>query len=172
MTTKVAFRTLLRTPDAVLEQLEQGDVLLTRRGAEPLRLSKAHAVHADSDALSALAQLITLTIDDKTCERLANRLTDPFPWIALLPSKSQKEFVAELVDTARACASLGRFDEVTIALNAWKAKAEANPCIPSKPADPAPLSRAARRQSPSSRSRHAEALAEVRAALGMTNHRP
>jgi len=145
MTTTATFSALLRTPNEVIERLEQGDVLLTRRDAEPLRLSKARSAQTESDTLSALAQLIAASLDDDACDRLVNRLADPFPWIALLPSKFQKEFIEEFLSTARACASVGRFDRLTIALNAWQSTAEAyaNPNLTVDGSDLKPLSRPA-----------------------------
>lgn len=76
-------------------------------------------------------------------ERLASRLADPFPWIALLPPKYCKEFVDEFLGIARACASVGRFDRLTITLNAWQATAEAyaNPQLTPDGSDLEPLSR-------------------------------
>ena len=145
MTTTATFSALLRTPNEVIAQLEQGDVLLTRRGAEPLRLSKSRSAQAESDTLSALAQLIAASLDDDACERLVNRLAEPFPWIVFLPLKFQKEFVDEFLRTARACASIGRFDRLTIALNAWQATAEAyaDPHLTSDGLELAPLKRPA-----------------------------
>jgi hypothetical protein len=145
MTTTATFSALLRTPNEVIERLEQGDVLLTRRDGEPLRLSKARSAQAESDTLSALAQLIAASLDDEACERLVDRLADPFPWIALLPSKFRKEFIVEFLGTARACASIGRFDRLTIALNAWQSTAEAyaNPHLTSDGSELEPLRRPA-----------------------------
>lgn len=57
MTTTATFSALLRTPNDVIEQLDGGDVLLTRRDAEPLRLSKARRVEREASTLSALSQL-------------------------------------------------------------------------------------------------------------------
>lgn len=145
MTTTATFSALLRTPNEVIAQLDEGDVLLTRRGAEPLRLSKSRSAEAESDTLSALAQLIAASLDDDACERLVNHLADPFPWIAFLPLKFQKEFVDEFLRTARACASIGRFDRLTIALNAWQATAEAyaDPHLTSDGLELGPLKRRA-----------------------------
>jgi len=150
MTTTATFSALLRTPNEVIEQLEQGDVLLTRRDAEPLRLSKAHSAQEESDTLSALAQLIAASLDDDACERLISHLGDPFPWIAFLPSTFQKEFVGDFLRTARACASVGRFDRLTIELNAWQATAEAcaDPRLTADGSDLEPLSRPAKVANP------------------------
>lgn len=126
VTTTATFSTFLRSPNSVIERLDEGgDVLLTRRDGEPLRLSKARDAEQEATTLQALAQLIAASLDDEACDRLVGRLSEPFPWIALLPPERRREFVGDFLRTARACASVGRFDRLTIALNAWKATAEA-----------------------------------------------
>ncbi len=125
VTSTATFSAFLRTPNEIIDQLEGGDVLLTRREGEPLRLSKARTVQQEIDTLSALAQLIAASLDDEACDRLIDNLAMPFPWIDFLPSDAKRAFVQEFLRTARACASVGRFDRLTIALAAWKATAEA-----------------------------------------------
>ena len=125
MTSTATFSAFLRTPNEVFDQLEGGDVLLTRREAEPLRLSKARTAEQEIDTLSALAQLISASLDDEACDRLIENLAGPFPWIDFLPPDAKQAFVQEFLRTARACASVSRFDRLTIALAAWKATAEA-----------------------------------------------
>lgn len=125
MTSTATFSTLLRDPNAVIKQLQEGDVLITRRGAEPLRLSLAGPAADESNTLSALAQLIAASLDDEGCDRIASHLAEPFPWIEFLPVQEQRDFVAEFLKMARACAAVARFDRLTILLAAWQATAEA-----------------------------------------------
>lgn len=125
MTSTATFSALLRTPNEVIDQLERGDVLLTRRDGEALRLSKARSTEQEIDTLSALAQLIGASLDEQTCDRLASHLADPFPWMEFLPASARRDFVQEFLRTARACASVGRFDRLTIVLAAWRGTAEA-----------------------------------------------
>lgn len=124
MTSTATFSAFLRTPKDVIDQLERGDVLLTRREAEPLRLSKARPAEQEADTLAALAQMIVASLDDTVFNRLAARLTDPFPWIAVLPAGAQRKFVDEFLATARACAAVGHFQRLTVVLAAWKGTAE------------------------------------------------
>lgn len=124
MTSTATFSALLRTPNEVIEQLNDGDVLLTRRDAEPLRLSKARNAAQEIDTLSALAQLIGASLDDQACDRLVDNLAGPFPWIEFLPAEARRSFVKDFLRTARACAAVGRFDRLTIVLAAWKGTAE------------------------------------------------
>lgn len=125
MTATVTFSTLMRHPLEVVRKLDDGDVLITRRDGDDLRLSKARDAEGESQALQALAQLIAASLDEETCDHIAGRLTDPYPWIGLLPAELQHDFVGEYLRLARACTAVGRFDRLTIALAAWQATAEA-----------------------------------------------
>ena len=125
MTTTATFSALLRTPNEVIAKLETGDVLITRRDGEALRLSKARPAKQEMATLGALAQLIAASLDEQGMDRLVEHLADPFPWIVFLPDSARREFVGEFLRTARACASVGRFEALTVALNSWQATAEA-----------------------------------------------
>lgn len=125
MTTTVTLSTLLRSPNEVFDKLENGDVLVTRRDGADLRLTKAEHAEAEAATVQALAQLIAASLDDEACDRLANRLAEPFPWIAFLPPEHRRQFVGEFLRLARASASIGRFERLATALEAWKATAEA-----------------------------------------------
>ena len=126
MTATATFSELLRTPNDVIGKLiTDGDVLLTRRDAEPLRLSLAGPAAAEITTLGALAQLISASLDDEMCDRLAQHLAEPFPWIEFLPASARREFVGEFLRTARACAAVSRFDRLTILLASWRGTAEA-----------------------------------------------
>jgi len=65
---------------------------------------------------------------------LVEKLADPFPWIAVLPAAARRSFVLEFLATARACAAVGRFERLTIALAAWKGTAEVYAAGESAPA--------------------------------------
>lgn len=125
MTTTATFSAFLRTPKEVIEQLDGGDVVLTRRDAEPLRLSKARRVDHETDALSALSQMIAASLDEDRCDLIAGHLADPFPWIEFLPETARRSFVGEFFRTARACASVDNFDRLGVVIAAWAGTAEA-----------------------------------------------
>jgi len=125
MTTTVTFSELLRTPNEVIGKLDAGDVVLTRRGAEPLRLSLAATASDEVSTLDALAQLIAASLDDEMSDRVAQHLLEPFPWAEFLPADVRREFVGDFLRTARAGAAVGRFDRLTILIEAWRATAEA-----------------------------------------------
>lgn len=125
VTTTMTFSALLRTPHEVIDELDNGDVVLTRRDGDALRLSKASSVDHDRAAISALAQLIAASLDDEGRDRIVTSLAIPFPWIEFLPDDAKREFADEFVRTAHACASVGQFQRLTIVINAWEATAEA-----------------------------------------------
>lgn len=126
MTSTATFSDLLRRPNDVIHQLEDGgDVLLTRRNEKSLRLSFDGPAAAEANTLSALAQLIGASLDEEACDRIAGNLFEPFPWIEFLPVAARREFVGDFLRTARACAAIARFDRLTVTLAAWQATAEA-----------------------------------------------
>lgn len=89
MTSTVTLSTLLRHPNEVIERLEEGDVVLTRRDGEDLRLSKDSEVTSEHKMVSAVAHLITRAVlDESTADRVVDNLFDPFPWIEFLPASA------------------------------------------------------------------------------------
>lgn len=121
MTTSATFSELLRHPNGVIERLDDGDVVLTRRGADALRLSKDSDSKADNEMVAAFAQLIGASIKDEDFgNHLVESLSTPYPWMEFLSPESRREFMAEFLRTARACASIGRFDRLSIVVADWR----------------------------------------------------
>jgi hypothetical protein len=117
---------LLRNPTEVIERLDDGDVVLTRRGAESLRLSKDRSTTQEHAMVAALAHLIAATVvDEAMASRLAEALRDPFPWIEFLDGAARGQFVDDFLRTARACASVGRFDRLAVEVANWRETAVA-----------------------------------------------
>lgn len=126
MTGTATFSSLLRTPNRVLQQLDDGDVLLTRRGSDPLVLSKARSSDQEKQTLKALAQLIAAAVcEEGMLPRLMRRLTRAFPWLEFLPENEREAFVDEFLRVALACADRNNFERLTVTLNAWTATADA-----------------------------------------------
>ncbi len=98
-------------------------MLITRRDGESLALTKASRADADRSGLELAAHVVavSLSTDDRTS---VERLRDPFPWVALLSAEDQDSFASEVVDVARACATLSRFEGLLISVKAWKDTAE------------------------------------------------
>ncbi len=115
---------LSRHSREVFEATDEGPVLITRRDGESLVLTKASQTDADRSGLELAAHVVavSLSTDDRP---FAQRLRDPFPWVALLSAEEQDSFATEVVDVARACAALSRFERLLITVSAWKDTAEA-----------------------------------------------
>ena len=54
-----------------------------------------------------------------------NRLRGPFPWVEFFSPADREAFAQEIVDVARACAAMSRFDRLLITLTAWHSTAQA-----------------------------------------------
>ncbi len=126
MTSTVTFSTLLRDPNKVIESLEEGDVVLTRRDAEPLRISKERDAARERQMTQAFAQMLgALVLDDDKTDRLLERLRVPFGWLDLLSADEQRRFAEEFFRTARACAAAGNFERLAIEVGNWRETAVA-----------------------------------------------
>lgn len=126
MTTTTTFSDLLRSPNDVIERLEDGDVVLTRRGGDPLRLSKERDARQGDEMVSAFAQMIAATIlDESSADGIAAKLSVPFAWIEFLSEPERRLFVDEFLRTSRACASVGRFDRLAVVVGGWRETATA-----------------------------------------------
>ncbi|MDQ0094969.1 hypothetical protein [Paeniglutamicibacter psychrophenolicus] len=119
------FSTFLRHPNSVIEKLEQGEIRLSRRGAEDLVIARVSQDSQNREALEHLARLIAASLDDDTCDRMANSLADEYTWIEFLPIDERREFVGSYFRLLRASAKLGAFGRVTELLNSWEGTAEA-----------------------------------------------
>lgn len=58
MSTTATFSDLLRNPNEVIDRLDKGHVVLTRRGRESLRLSKESSASQEYEMVAALARMI------------------------------------------------------------------------------------------------------------------
>lgn len=124
VTSQVQSSELSRNAAAVFRAAEDGPVLVTRRDAEPLVLtSKADADEADQ-VLSAAAALIgiAVSVDPNV---FTEQIAIAFPWASVLSATERREFANELIDTARACFTLGQHALFLGTVNGWRATAEA-----------------------------------------------
>ena len=125
MTTTRTLSQFVQTPTQVIADLDKGDVVLTRRGAASLRLSKADKLEGEAKAVAALAQLIGASLDDDMADGMASRLGDVFPWMEFLPSEQRRHFMTSFLRLARACAAVNSFDRLGVLLESWLATASA-----------------------------------------------
>lgn len=125
MTRTATLSELLRHPNEVIERLEEGDVTITRRDGEALRLSKDARQSESQGAINALSRLIAASLDEDACDRLAVGLTAEHSWMEFLPVAHRRTFVGDYFRTARACAKAGAFQPLAVLVASWEATAEA-----------------------------------------------
>ena len=114
---------LSRNSREVFEAADQGPVLITRRDGDSLVLTKASQVEHDRRGLELATAVVAASLAPGD-QPFVERLRQPFPWLALLSLADQEAFSVEVVDVARACAAISRFDRLLLTLHSWKATAE------------------------------------------------
>lgn len=77
--------------------------------------------------VGAFAHLIGATlVEGDIVERLAATLEESFPWMEFLDGPGRLRFVGDFLRTARACASVGRFDRLGVEVANWRETAIAD----------------------------------------------
>lgn len=122
---RVRFSDLSRDSKAVAKAAERGPVTITRRDGEELVLMRKSEADADRDGLVLASQIIAVAVTEWP-RSFAARLRGPFPWMLFLSEAAQEQFATELVDTARACTSVARFEPLATVVHAWQSTAEAH----------------------------------------------
>lgn len=122
--TTATFSELLRTPNEVASAAERGEVTITRRDGEDLVLTSAQSTKRSRSGLRFAAAIVGAALAEWP-DSFAHRLHSAFPWMTFLNESEQEAFADELVDLARACASVERFEPLALAVQAWKSTAEA-----------------------------------------------
>lgn len=115
---------LSRNPGQVFRAADEGPVTITRRDGEPLTLLPSRTVEREHEALRLASQLVAASLAPGG-QSFTERLRDPFPWLGFLPPAQREAFASEIVEVARACASISSFDRLFIVLAEWRATAEA-----------------------------------------------
>lgn len=114
---------LSRNPAAVFRAVEDGPVTITRRDGESLVLAKSSDVEFQRRGLELAAQLVAASLSSDA--PFVDRLRGPFPWVEFLAPQDRDTFAQEVVDVARACAAVSRFERLLLTLRAWQSTAEA-----------------------------------------------
>jgi len=121
--TERPFSDLLRHPKDVTVDVEQGDVVLRRRDAPDLRLTRA-----DRDADRAAVFLaLGRTLRNLAVHRpdvLDKALGDAFPWLEVLPPDDRATFVEEFTRVAVAAGDLDVYNPLSQLIREWRATAE------------------------------------------------
>src|SRR5215218_8722794 len=93
----------LRKSGDVLEEVDHHDVLLRRRDGHDVLLVRADREQTIREAVDLSSALLARMAREHTAE-LAETLSEVLPWIEFLPEDDRREFAAEFIATARACA--------------------------------------------------------------------
>jgi hypothetical protein len=117
------FSEFLRHPKEVVAAVADHDVLLRRRNAPALLLSRADRDEDRVEAFDALARLLRNLAVHRP-EALGDAVSEALPWATFLPTGDQRAFVDELTRTLAASATLENFAPVAQLLREWRATAE------------------------------------------------
>jgi hypothetical protein len=117
------FSDLLRHPNEVAGDLEQGDVLLRRRDEPDLHLTRADREAERAVALVAFGRTLrNLAVHNR--KALDEALADAFPWVEFLPGVDRRAFADEFSRVAIAAAELDSYGPLSRLIREWRATAE------------------------------------------------
>lgn len=117
------FSELLRHPNDVTDDVEDGDVLLHRRDEPDLRLSRADREDERTATFATLGRTLrNVAVQDPA--PLEAALAEELPWIELLPARDRKEFLDEFSKVMAATTELDNYAPLTQLLREWRATAE------------------------------------------------
>lgn len=118
------FSALLRAPRAVLPALDDGDVLLRRRGHGDLMLSTRARAEGRDEALVLMSRMLMRLVSQDG--RMAVRvLAQELPWLHWLPEASRLACVQEILRDLAAGADRGLPLRFLASVEAWRVTAEA-----------------------------------------------
>lgn len=122
--------TFIRDYATVLDQVEASDdavVLERRAGRGSFVLAPIRRAEGDRHAVLAVANVLRQALAHGGGDlraAIAAGLADEYPWVSFLPTGERATFEHELLETLRACASLGRFTAFENLIDSWQATAE------------------------------------------------
>jgi hypothetical protein len=125
-TVTVPWSKLLQQPNQVTAELESSDaVRLVRRDGDDLILTTADRNESAFAEMEIIARVFSTLIRHEEAARVALLdLPELFPWTHFLPQEGVREFLAEFVETARACAEIRVFAPLEGVVAAWRHTAE------------------------------------------------
>jgi hypothetical protein len=124
----------LRDPNAVVEKLDHGDVVLHRRNAGDLRLSLQSRSEAADEGLRFIARLIRAAFADDTLRQHLLGAALVVPWVTVLPAADRQDFIDDLIRSADAAGELDSLTPVARLVVEWKAVAAGYADAPPKSA--------------------------------------
>ena len=122
-TAEATLTDFLRDPNAVVERLEHGDVVLHRRNAADLRLSLESRGDSITESVGVLAGILSIALTDGRVRSRMRTGAAAIPWLAFLPETERELFLAEFLRVAKASAELGVLTPMAQLLREWRATA-------------------------------------------------
>jgi hypothetical protein len=114
----------LRDAKTVLKRVDKEDVVLSRRGKAPIRISLETRNTSAATALGLAADVLAALVNvPQVPARLPAVLEQRFPWVRFLPEHERERFAREFVETLQACASIGRPGPLDALVTSWKSTA-------------------------------------------------
>ena len=117
------FSELLREPKTVVRDLDDGDVLLRRRGAPALRLTLADRDDQRADAYAMVGRALR-NMAERAPVALGEALLNEFPWTSFLPKADRIDFIDLFTRTVVAAAELDNFAPLAYLVDERRATAE------------------------------------------------
>jgi hypothetical protein len=124
VTTKVfSYSSFLRGPSEVLPSLDEGDVVLERRDAESLVVTRHDRYAARLFGMGVATRMLVHLVNEDP-ERAARLVSDEMPWLIWLPEDERARCVHELVANLAAGADTGTLEPFARAVGEWRDTAE------------------------------------------------
>jgi hypothetical protein len=116
----------LRNTKKVLKRVDREDVVLSRRGKAPIRISLETRNSASTAGLGLAADVLAATVAavPEVPARLPGILEQRFPWVRFLPAHERQRFAREFVETLQACAAIGKSARLDELVTSWRSTAE------------------------------------------------
>lgn len=117
---------MLRNSGAVLDEVEQRDIVLQRRDGEDLFLALSSRERGIRESLGVLAGFVRAGLHDESARSgVVKWLADDLPWTSFLPEDDRERFLVDFARTSAACVDADTYEPLVRALDGWKATAEA-----------------------------------------------
>jgi hypothetical protein len=122
----VPFSELIQHPRETTARLDKAETLrLVRRNQPDLMLATVERAERDAEVFDITTRLLVgIIAREPSREVLRSSLTGVFAWTRFLPADAVDEFLAELVDVARASAEIRNLRPVAQLIIEWQHTAE------------------------------------------------
>jgi hypothetical protein len=111
---------------AKMDRAPRHGIRIVRRGDEDLYLTTAARAEQVVEIVDSTTRMFVALMKSEPAavQLLTSVFPDAFPWVRFLPDDAVREFLLELIDTAKASTALGIVDPIATVIAAWKSTAE------------------------------------------------